>query len=92
MYALGDFHLSLDNFPVSGLHYLASPLAQHSTDNESRRCMACLKVTVSMLSPGCLHVLFYSVGGLPPYIIENRTLQPVQFRQPGDVLQKMQNT
>ncbi|GMH39652.1 hypothetical protein BSKO_07550 [Bryopsis sp. KO-2023] len=78
---VGDIDVAIPNFSGSGPRYLDPP-AGISTANESSTT---LKILVQISSPGCLHVIFQSFGGAPPYAIENRTQFALQFRQEDPV-------
>lgn len=42
-----------------------------------------LRFSLSICNPGCLHLVLESVSPKPPYLLENRTGHPFQYRQAG---------
>ena len=42
-----------------------------------------LRFSLGICNPGCLHLVLESVSPKPPYLLENRTGHPFQYRQAG---------
>ncbi len=42
-----------------------------------------LRFSLAACNPGCLHLVLESVSPKAPYLLENRTAHPFQFRQAG---------
>ena len=45
--------------------------------------MVVLRFSLGICNPGCLHLVFESISSKAPYILENRTAHPFQYRQAG---------
>lgn len=45
--------------------------------------MVILRFSLALAAPGCLHLLLESVSPKAPYLLENRTPHPFQYRQAG---------
>ena len=42
-----------------------------------------LRFALGICSPGCLHLILESVSPRAPYLLENRTAHPFQYKQAG---------
>ena len=42
-----------------------------------------LRFSLAACNPGCLHLVLESVSPKAPYLLENRTAHPFQYRQAG---------
>ena len=42
-----------------------------------------LRFSLAICNPGCLHLVLESVSPKAPYLLENRTAHPFQYRQAG---------
>ena len=42
-----------------------------------------LRWHVESRAPGCMHVILEAVSPRPPYLLENRSAQPLHYRQAG---------
>lgn len=42
-----------------------------------------LRFSLGICSPGCLHLVLESVSPKAPYLLENRTAHPFQYKQAG---------
>ena len=42
-----------------------------------------LRFALGICSPGCLHLVLESVSPRAPYLLENRTAHPFQYKQAG---------
>lgn len=45
--------------------------------------MVILRFALGICSPGCLHLVLESVSPRAPYLLENRTPHPFQYKQAG---------
>ena len=45
--------------------------------------MVILRFSLAACNPGCLHLVLESVSPKAPYLLENRTAHPFQYRQAG---------
>ena len=45
--------------------------------------MVILGFSLAACNPGCLHLVLESVSPKAPYLLENRTAHPFQYRQAG---------
>jgi hypothetical protein len=45
--------------------------------------VAILRLSVHRRGPGALHIVLESMHSEPPYVLENRTRFPLQYRQVG---------
>ncbi len=45
--------------------------------------MVILRFSLAACNPGCLHLVLESVSPKVPYLLENRTAHPFQYRQAG---------
>ena len=42
-----------------------------------------LRFALGICSPGCLHLVLESISPRAPYLLENRTAHPFQYKQAG---------
>lgn len=42
-----------------------------------------LRFGIGICSPGCLHLVLESISPRAPYLLENRTAHPFQYKQAG---------
>ena len=49
----------------------------------SQRTVAVTRLSMTVHSPGCMHVVLHTAGCNPPFLLENRTAETFFFRQEG---------